>query len=146
MAKAELFKIPVLSAFIRRTHAFPVRRGEADRGALRRGLRLLGEGKVLLIFPEGQRSADGRLMEFEAGAAFVALASEAAVVPVALDGADRVLPRGSPVLLPAKLRVSFGPPVDLTRLRGQRRSRDVLQEAADQMHRALAELLPPERL
>ena len=146
MAKSELFRIPLLSAFIRRTHAFPVRRGAADQHALRRAVRLLQRGQVLLIFPEGTRSADGRLQPFEPGAAFIALASAAAVVPMAIDGADRLLPRGKPILLPGKLRVRFGPPVDLSPFRGQRRTREVLQQACDEMHAALAALLPPERL
>jgi 1-acyl-sn-glycerol-3-phosphate acyltransferase len=145
MAKAELFDIPLLGSFIARAHSFPVRRGVGDSAALRRGVRLLKEGKVLLIFPEGTRSLDGRLMAFERGASFVALASGAAVVPIAIDGADRLLPPGRPVLLPAKLRVSFGPPVRLSHLREQRRSREVLQQAADEMHSALRALLPPER-
>jgi 1-acyl-sn-glycerol-3-phosphate acyltransferase len=84
-------------------------------------------------------------MAFEQGASFVALASGAAVIPIAIDGADRLLPPGRPVLLPAKLRVSFGPPVRLSHLREQRRSREVLQQAADEMHSALRALLPPER-
>ena len=146
MAKAELFRIPLLSAFIRRTHAFPVQRGTADRHALRRAIRLLNDSRVLLIFPEGTRSHDGRLKTFEQGAAFLALASDAAVIPMGIDGADHLLPRGKPILLPAKLRVHFGPPVDLSRLRGKRRTREVLQEASDEMYRALAALLPPRRL
>ena len=84
-------------------------------------------------------------MEFEAGAAFLALAASAAVIPTAVVGADRVLPRGKPVLLPAKLRVSFGPPVDLSALRQRRGSREVLQQAAEEMHGALSALLPPDR-
>lgn len=147
MAKSELFRVPVLSPFIRRAHAFPVQRGTADQQALRHALRLLkDEEEVLLIFPEGTRSPDGRLLPFEAGAAFVALASGATVVPVGLDGADRLLPRGLPLLLPAKLRVTFGAPVELSDLRQQRRSREVLQETCDRMQAALSALLPPERL
>jgi 1-acyl-sn-glycerol-3-phosphate acyltransferase len=146
MAKAELFKIPVLAGFIRRTHAFPVRRGSADRAALRRAVRLLRAGEVLLIFPEGTRSPDGRLMELETGAAFIALSGEAQVVPVAIVGADGLLPRGRPILLPAKLRVRFGPPLDLSALHGQRPTRPVLQQVADLMEAAFRDLLPPERL
>jgi len=146
MAKAELFDIPVLSGLIRRTHAFPVRRGRADGAALRRAIRLLRQGRVLLIFPEGTRSAAGRLKEFEAGAAFIAVQAQAQVVPLAIVGADRLLPRGKPILLPAKLRVRFGPPLDLSRLRGQRPTREALEEVCEQMSGALRALLPPQRL
>ena len=146
MAKAELFRIPVLAGFIRRTHAFPVRRGSADRAALRRAVRLLRAGKVLLVFPEGKRSSDGRLAELETGAAFIALSGQAQVVPMAIVGADGVLPRGKPILLPAKLRVRFGPPLDLSDLRGQRPTRPVLQQVTDRMAAAFRDILPPERL
>jgi len=146
MAKAELFRIPVLAGFIRRTHAFPVRRGSADRAALRQAVRLLRAGKVLLVFPEGKRSSDGRLAELETGAAFIALSGQAQVVPMAIVGADGVLPRGRPILLPAKLRVHFGPPLDLSAFRGQRPTRPVLQQVTDRMAAAFRDILPPERL
>jgi len=145
MAKAELFDVPVLGWLIRRTHAFPVRRGAGDREALRRGVKVLREGKVLLVFPEGTRSRDGRLQPPEQGAAFVALAAGAQVVPMAIVGADRLLPRHSPIPRPAKLRVRFGRPLDLTRWRGARPTREVLQQVSQQMMEALRELLPPER-
>ncbi len=146
MAKADLFHIPLLAGFIRRTHAFPVARGSADRAALRRAVRLLRDGKVLLIFPEGTRSSDGRLKDLEMGAAFIALSGRAQVVPTAIVGADRLLPRGKPLLLPAKLRVRFGPPLDLSPFRGQRPTRRVLQQVTDLMAAAFRRLLPPERL
>ncbi len=145
MAKSELFRIPGLAAFISRTHAFPVKREAADQQALRHSLYLLSAGEVLLVFPEGTRSPDGRLMPFEAGAAFLALAGKAQVVPVGIDGADRLLPRGKPILLPAKLRVRFGPPVDLSRFRAERRSREVLEETCEVMIAALSAVLPEER-
>ncbi len=100
---------------------------------------------MLLIFPEGTRSPDGRLMQFETGAAFIALAANATVIPTAITGADRLLPPGRPVLLPAKLRVTFGPPVDLSPFRERRRSRQVLREAGEAMRAALRALLPPDR-
>ncbi|MCJ7823165.1 MAG: 1-acyl-sn-glycerol-3-phosphate acyltransferase [Armatimonadetes bacterium] len=146
MAKAELFRIPVLAGFIRRTHAFPVRRGSADRAALRQAIRILRAGNVLLVFPEGKRSSDGRLTDLETGAAFIALSGQAQVVPMALVGADGVLPRGRPILMPAKLRVRFGPPLDLSDFRGQRPTRPVLQQVTDRMDVAFRDLLPPERL
>ncbi|MGD0112532.1 MAG: lysophospholipid acyltransferase family protein [Armatimonadota bacterium] len=145
MAKAELFRIPVLGWLIRRTHAFPVRRDTTDREALRRAIRLLRDGRVLLVFPEGTRSPDGRVMEAEQGAAFIALSAGAHVVPVAIDGADRVLPRHSPIVRPGKLRVAFGEPVDLSQLCGQRLTREVLGQASERMMEALRGLLPPER-
>ena len=146
MAKAELFGIPVLGWLIRRTHAFPVRRTAADRGALRRGVRLLRQGKVLLVFPEGTRSSDGRLGPFEQGAAFIALASGAEVVPLGIDGADHLLPRHTPIPRPAKLRLRFGPPVDLSHLRRRPPTRPVLAEACEKMAEALCALVPPARV
>jgi 1-acyl-sn-glycerol-3-phosphate acyltransferase len=144
MAKAELFFFP-LGAIISRTHAFPVRRGGVDRAALRRARQLLEEGRVLLVFPEGTRSPNGRLMELETGAAFLALSSRAQVVPAGIDGADRLLPRRWPIPRPAKLRVRFGPPVKLDDLRGPRPTREALEEATRRMDTAMRQLLPRER-
>ena len=144
MAKAELFFFP-LGAVISRTHAFPVRRGGVDRAALRKAMQLLKEERVLLMFPEGTRSPDGRLMKLETGAAVLALSSGAQVVPVGVDGADRVLPRRWPIPRPARLRVKFGPPVDLDDLRGERSQREALEEATRRMDTAMRQLLPRER-
>ena len=59
MAKDELFQIPVLRQIIRWFHAFPVKRGKGDTGAIRTGLSILKSGKKLLIFPEGTRVQNG---------------------------------------------------------------------------------------
>jgi len=144
MAKAGLFFFP-LGPIIRRTHAFPVRRGAGNREALRRAISLLKEGKVLLIFPEGTRSPQGKLIPLEQGAAFVALSSGAQVVPVGIDGGDRLLPLHSFLIRPAKLRVRIGPPLDLSDLRGERVTREAIQAVAERMEAALRGVLPPER-
>jgi len=143
MAKAELFFFP-LGPIITRTHAFPVSRG-GDRAAVRRAIRLLQGGRVVLVFPEGTRSKDGRLQELETGAAFIALSAGAHVVPAGIDGADRLLPMDGCVPRPAKLRVRLGPPVDLSDLRAQRPTRAVLQQATNRMAAAMRDLLPYER-
>lgn len=60
MAKEELFNGKFLGGLLRRVHAFPVKRGLADRNALRGGLKILEEGETLGLFPEGTRSKDGK--------------------------------------------------------------------------------------
>lgn len=86
MAKAELFAIPVLGPLINKLNAFPVRRGGADRNAIKTALNRLAQGHVLGIFPEGTRSANGELMEPHMGAAMLALKAGVPVLPVAVNG------------------------------------------------------------
>ncbi len=75
MAKEELFKVPVLGNIVRNCNAFPVKRGLSDREALRTGLKLLKDGHVFGLFPEGTRSKTGELGKGLAGAGFFALRS-----------------------------------------------------------------------
>ncbi|MHB1127196.1 MAG: lysophospholipid acyltransferase family protein [Bacillota bacterium] len=86
MAKAELFKIPILGFLIRNVSAFPVKRGKGDRAALRACMEVLQRGDVLGLFPEGTRSKTGELLPFQGGAALVALKTGAPIVPVAIIG------------------------------------------------------------
>ncbi|HYM71038.1 MAG TPA: lysophospholipid acyltransferase family protein, partial [bacterium] len=95
MAKQELFRVPVLRWWIAACGAFPVRRGAADRQALRTALKILADGGVLVMFPEGTRAIGRELRPPEPGAALLALRSGAALLPVALTGTDEVLPRGA---------------------------------------------------
>jgi 1-acyl-sn-glycerol-3-phosphate acyltransferase len=111
MAKAELFDLPVLGPLIHAVHAFPVKRGTADRAALRRALELLAAGEVVVIFPEGRDSVTGRLQPFEAGVALLALRSGVPVVPVGLHGTNEFLPMYHFVPRPAHVLVRFGPPI-----------------------------------
>ena len=73
MAKAELFRIPVLGFLIRELGAFPVQRGAADRSAIRRALRILNDGGVVGVFPEGTRNRRGEVLNPQGGAALIAL-------------------------------------------------------------------------
>ena len=142
MAKAELFKMPVLGFVLPRIKVFPVRRGTADRRAIKTALDVLQRGEVLALFPEGTRSKDGILKEAEPGAAMFALRSQAPVIPVALINTHRMLKKGSRF---APLTVRVGPPVDLSEFYGKKASSDVLTQAGEKMMQALADLLPPEQ-
>lgn len=87
MAKIELFKVPLLKQFLVAFGSFPVKRGEADLGALRRANEELSLGRAVCIFPEGTR--EGRreqLTEAWPGAALIALRNDVPVLPVAITG------------------------------------------------------------
>jgi len=90
MAKAEIFKWPVLGQLVRWLYAFPVRRQIADRQAIHTALELVRQGHVLGMFPEGARHRDGRLHELRRGAAMIHLATGAPVVPVGIAGTERM--------------------------------------------------------
>lgn len=82
MAKAELFKIPVIRGAIRSLKAFPVDRGTGDTSAIRAACDVLKEGHVLGIFPEGTRSKTGELGEMKQGTAMIAARAEVPMVPM----------------------------------------------------------------
>ena len=65
MAKQELFEIPIFGTVIRWLFAFPVRRGAADRSAVKAAVKELRAGRCVGIFPEGTRSKDGEVHKFE---------------------------------------------------------------------------------
>lgn len=116
MAKAELFRVPLLKSILPRLHAFPVRRGAADRQAIRKALELLQNGAVLGVFPEGtrnrQRQSDGDMLPLHGGAAMLALRTGVPVVPAAVWGTGRIAgPLGLPK--PVKIGIRFGQPINL---------------------------------
>jgi 1-acyl-sn-glycerol-3-phosphate acyltransferase len=110
-AKAELFKNIIFGALIKSVNAFPVRRGEADRQSWKMAKSLLKSGKLLLFFPEGTRSKDGRLQPGKPGMARLAFATGVPVVPAAISGSNRLR---DVFFRRAKLRVGFAKPVSLS--------------------------------
>jgi 1-acyl-sn-glycerol-3-phosphate acyltransferase len=119
MAKDELFSVPLLGAWLRSIGSFPVRRGTADRQAIRRSLELLQRGGVLVIFPEGTRSTDGRLRDPEPGAAMLALRTGVRVLPAAVVNSHRILPKGARWPRFEQVTVRFGPVLDVPKIEGR---------------------------
>ena len=87
MAKEELFRIPILSTLIRWCLAFPVARGEGDVGSIRRALRILKEGGVVGIFPEGTRNVSGEHAA-KSGAVLLATLAQCPIVPIGVLRTD----------------------------------------------------------
>lgn len=88
MGKASLFKIPIFEAALRNLGAFPVHRGEKDEWALRHAARVLANGQVLGMFPEGTRSKGRGLSVAKTGSARLALDANCPIIPMAVIGTD----------------------------------------------------------
>jgi 1-acyl-sn-glycerol-3-phosphate acyltransferase len=88
MAKAELFRFPLMDAFFRNVGAFPVKRGEKDLWALRHAAKVLAHGQMLGMFPEGTRSKGKGLRVAKTGTARLAIDAACPIVPVAVAGSD----------------------------------------------------------
>jgi 1-acyl-sn-glycerol-3-phosphate acyltransferase len=140
MAKAELFRVPLLGPLIRALNAYPVRREGGDPAALRTALRVLHSGGALLVFPEGTRGPEGVLRPGKAGAGMLAVLSGAPVIPAYVRGSGRALPRGAWLPRPAKVTVTFGPPLRFGGDNGCGRRKPSYEAASRAMMAAIARL------
>jgi 1-acyl-sn-glycerol-3-phosphate acyltransferase len=109
MAKVELFK-SLLGFFLTNLGAFPVKRGESDFGAMREALRRLKEGHALLIFVEGTRRIGNEPTKAQAGVGFLAMKSRMPIVPVYLQGTDKVMAPGTKFFKRGPVSATYGEP------------------------------------
>jgi len=146
MARADLFGGKFFGRLIRMWGAFPIGRDMASAGGLKEALRKLEEGKLVMFFPEGTRTYDGELRKAMVGAGLLAYLARVPVIPAYVDGTYESYPRGAKFPRPAKIIISFGPPLDLARLRAQPGSKEVYREIAAELMSALASLRDQLRL
>jgi cytidylate kinase len=145
MGKQELFDWPVIGWAARRGGVHPVDRSTADLDAFRLARRILDEGHVLMIFPEGTRSADGVLRQPKDGAAMLALRTGAPVVPIGVGDSDRLWPRGRLLPYPGRhVTMRIGKPFRLADdIGGPGTGRAAKAAATTALMRRIAALLPP---
>nr|WP_234439937.1 lysophospholipid acyltransferase family protein [Streptomyces bicolor] len=105
--------------------------GRGGVAALMTGRRVLEEGKVFGIYPEGTRSPDGRLYRGRTGIARLTLMTGAPVVPFAMIGTDKIQPGGAGMPRPRKVTVRFGEAMEFSRYEGMDRDRYVLRAVTD---------------
>jgi 1-acyl-sn-glycerol-3-phosphate acyltransferase len=137
MAKAELFKIPVVKNLVTAWGAFPVNRGAGDRHSLRTALKVLEDGKCMGLFPEGSRSKTGELGEGQTGVAFFAMRSDCAVVPIAIVGSYKPF---------RKVKIVYGKPLDLSKYREGKSSKETLALVTQEIMSAIDELRKTHRM
>jgi 1-acyl-sn-glycerol-3-phosphate acyltransferase len=136
LARSNLFENPYFGRFIRLLHAFPVRLGEGDVGAVKEMIRQLNAGNVVNVYPEGSRTNDGEIGPIEKGVALVIRKADAAVVPVVIDGSFRSWRKGSKIFRPHPIRVIYGPPLELEGMKADQ----IVREIESALRSLMAEL------
>lgn len=142
LAKKSLFAIPLVGTGFRLAHFVPVDREDREGAlaSLQRAGKAMRSGTSFLIYPEGTRSRDGRLLQFKHGGFAMAIEAGVPVVPVACAGAHRILPKGSLRMRPGEVTVKFCPPVNAGdyAMEGRR-------ELSDRVRAAIAAALPADQ-
>ncbi|MCW5937163.1 MAG: 1-acyl-sn-glycerol-3-phosphate acyltransferase [Fimbriimonadaceae bacterium] len=110
MAKEELFRPALLNVLIRSLGAFPVRRGHNDSTAVKNALAMLADKQAVLVFPEGARNDGETMLPIQIGLAMMAKRSGAKVVPVGLQGTQKMLPKGAKGPRRTRVTIAFGKP------------------------------------
>jgi 1-acyl-sn-glycerol-3-phosphate acyltransferase len=114
MVKKELFKVPILGKTMRMGSLVPVDRGKRDAGieAVRRAKAVIEQGLNMLIYVEGKRSFDGKLLPFKKGPFYMAIECGVPVVPVTIVGTHYAMPKARFAIKPGPVQVIFHPPIE----------------------------------
>jgi len=138
IAKASLGQFPFLGWHLRRTGHMLVNRARPDRKAIFGwAQRLTTQGLSLIVFPEGTRSADGRVGRFKGGSFYLALEAGLPVVPISVVGSRHVMLKGRLATYPGHVRLVIHEPIDTRGMSGSdprafgERVRDVLRPSAE---------------
>ena len=124
MAKAELFKNKFVSYILIKLNAFPIKRGSADITAIKNSFKLIKNGEILGIFPEGTRSKNGKLGPAEPGTATIAIKTKAPIIPIKITGSYKAF---------KSVKVVIGKPIELTDYYDRKLTSDEINKASQQI-------------
>ena len=141
IGKKELFSNPAGNFLMRSFNVHPYDRSGLGVDAIRLVLRLLDQDRMVVIFPEGHRSPDHTLQQGMPGAAYIALKSQAPLLPIGITGTEKISPWRMTVPL-TKFRVNIGQPFTLPIVEGTP-SKEVVDNMRDMVMSRIAALLPP---
>ncbi len=140
VAKSELFNNRIFGWILKRLGTFPVKRGSIDRWAISEATKRLRDGRVIVIYPEGARSKDGRLSDPKRGIGMVVALSGAMVIPSFIMGTDSVLPRGARRIRLNPVRLYLGNPLDFSSLKNVKKGKELYTEISEEIMRAIGDL------
>jgi len=139
LARASLFR-PPLGWIISILFAYPLRREGGDLAALKSAQELLKNGRVVLLFPEGTRSKDGRVDSFKPGIGLLALRAAVPILPVYLQGTYDSWPRQRKLPRLAKVRVFYGPVLQPEEFQDYPRNREGFDQITRELERRVKNL------
>ena len=134
MGKEELFKNPIMAAICRGLNVFPVKRGAADKTAIKTAIKILKSEKCLGIFPEGTRSKTGKLGKAETGVSVIAAMTKAPVIPAAIIGTEKIFSAQKKF---PRLCVVYGEPLQFT---GNAKDKESLNDFAQKIMSEISKL------
>jgi 1-acyl-sn-glycerol-3-phosphate acyltransferase len=138
-AKAELFQ-SFFGAVLRYVNAVPVNRDQLDLKTLKTILDILNRGDVIVMFPEGTRSATGELQPAKPGVGMIAYHARVPVIPAYISGSHEVLPKNAKGLHLKKCTVRFGPAVNLQEFYHMQKSKDMYLRMSQEIMAAIQKL------
>lgn len=112
MARSDLWNVKFLAWWIPRVGGIPIRRVGIDRKAIQVTLDYLKKNEIVMIYPEGTRSMDGKLQPGMPGVGMIAHMAKVPVIPIYISGSHQAYPRKAKYPKPKKIRVFYGPPID----------------------------------
>lgn len=139
LARRSLFRGP-MAVLLASVNTIPTARDQPEPSALRKILGLLAAGHGVLIFPEGTRSADGKLQRAQPGAGFLAAQARVPILPVRVFGSFEALPRSARFPRCVPIRVVIGSPYLPRPIREGESKKDYYRSLADEMIRRIGEL------
>ncbi len=141
VVKKELFKIPLFGFALHHAGYIPIDRsgGKVALRSLQKAAGRVKKGTSIVIFPEGTRSPDGRLMPFKVGGILIAIKAGCPIVPVAISGSHKVLPKGNIRVRPGRIKVTIGFPVQTVGPDGPIPKNIVTKEVRDSISAMLEE-------
>ena len=139
LGRQDLF-VPVLRPFLQWLGWIPIRQDRLDRDGFGRAIRLIQDGKVVVIYPEGTRTPDGQLKRGKPGMGVIVAETGCAVIPAYLAGTREVLPPGVRWIALHPVRVTFGAPIDFTEASQRLSGKELYQHVSRTVMARIAEV------